>query len=229
MAHTGRVRSRRGARLLPYLVCAQQRGPWWVAGDYDERRAMELVRRYFGPIPSGQGSRPSVVPRRRSGPPHRRIVVPEGGAARAALLRLVHGPRFFHEDEPALDMLSEILSDGTELAPLSPPGLRGPDGIRRQRLSLFARIRRPHRGGGDGAAAGVPCPGCASRWDGELTRMADEGTDRRGVAAGEGGNPGRLPGGARAARDQGRPARALRGPLLGTPGSCRSTGSATGE
>lgn len=81
-----------------------------VAGDYDERRAMELVRRYFGPIPPGQvPGRPSFPAVNRSS--HRRIVVPEA-VPHARLYCGWSTVPFFHEDEPALDMLSDILSDG---------------------------------------------------------------------------------------------------------------------
>jgi len=81
-----------------------------VAGDYDERRAMELVRRYFGPIPPGRvPGRPSFPPEPRAS--HRRIVVPEA-VPHARLYCGWSTVPFFHEDEPALDMLSEILSDG---------------------------------------------------------------------------------------------------------------------
>ena len=81
-----------------------------VAGDYDERRAMDLVRRYFGPISPGS------VPGRPAFPPvnmasHRRIVVPEA-VPHARLYCGWSTVPFFHEDEPALDMLSDVLSDG---------------------------------------------------------------------------------------------------------------------
>ena len=81
-----------------------------VAGDYDERRAMDLVRRYFGPIPPGKvPGRPSFPAVNRASP--RRIVVPEA-VPHARLYCGWSTVPFFHEDEPALDMLSEILSDG---------------------------------------------------------------------------------------------------------------------
>lgn len=81
-----------------------------VAGDYEERRAMELVRRYFGPIRPGRvPGRPSFPEVHR--PSHRRIVVPEA-VPHARLYCGWSTVPFFHEDEPALDMLSEILSDG---------------------------------------------------------------------------------------------------------------------
>lgn len=81
-----------------------------VAGDYDERRALELVRRYFGPIPPGrEPGRPRFPASTLT--TTRRIVVPE----RVPHARLYCGwptTPFFHEDEPALDMLSDVLSDG---------------------------------------------------------------------------------------------------------------------
>ncbi len=81
-----------------------------VAGDYDERRAMELVRRYFGPIPPGKvPGRPSFPAANRTA--HRRIVVPEA-VPHARIYCGWSTVPFFHEDEPALDMLSEVLSDG---------------------------------------------------------------------------------------------------------------------
>ena len=202
----GRVRSRRGARLLPHLVRAEQRGP---GGRRRLRRAPRhgarapLLRAH----PARQGSRPSVVPAGGAGlpPPHRG---PGGGASRAPLLRLVHGPVLPRGRTGPRHAVRDPLRRA-ELAPLSAHGLRGPDGVRRQRLPLFARVRRPHRGGGDGPAAGAPVP--AARPDGRGARPdGGRGADRRGVAAGQGGDPGRLPGRARASRDEGRPARALR-------------------
>ena len=81
-----------------------------VAGDYDERRAMDLVHRYFGPIPPGRvPGRPAFPALNRAG--NQQIVVPEA-VPHARLYCGWSTVPFFHEDEPALDMLSEILSDG---------------------------------------------------------------------------------------------------------------------
>ena len=81
-----------------------------VAGDYEERRAMELVRRYFGPISPGEVPGRPVFPAENRAS-HRRIVVPEA-VPHARLYCGWSTVPFFHEDEPALDLLSDILSDG---------------------------------------------------------------------------------------------------------------------
>ena len=81
-----------------------------VAGDFVERRALELVRRYFGPIPAGRTpGRPEfpAAPLART----RRIVAPDA-VPHARLYCGWPTAKFFHEDEPALDMLSDVLSDG---------------------------------------------------------------------------------------------------------------------
>ena len=81
-----------------------------IAGDYDERRALELAGRYFGPIPPREApGRPVFPPSSRAS--HRRILVEED-VPHARLYCGWSTVPFFHEDEPALDMLSDILSDG---------------------------------------------------------------------------------------------------------------------
>ncbi len=81
-----------------------------VAGDYDERRARQLVRRYFAPIPPGR------IPGRPRFPEatlaETRRVVSAEKVPQARLYCAWPTAPFFHEDEPALDMLSEVLSDG---------------------------------------------------------------------------------------------------------------------
>ncbi len=81
-----------------------------IAGDFEERRALELARKYFGSIPPG--------------PLPGRPKIPESRLAETRLIRVeesVPHPRlycgwstvpFFHEDQPALELLSELLSDG---------------------------------------------------------------------------------------------------------------------
>ena len=81
-----------------------------VAGDFDRRRARELVRRYFGPIPPRPlPGRPAFAASPLAAT--RRILVSE----EVPQARLYVGWRsapFFHPDEAALDMLSSVLSDG---------------------------------------------------------------------------------------------------------------------
>ena len=81
-----------------------------VAGDYDERRAVELVYRYFAPIPAGRApGRPEFPPLTLTS--HRRIVLPEK-VPHARFYCAWPTAAFFHDDEPALDLLSDVLSDG---------------------------------------------------------------------------------------------------------------------
>lgn len=81
-----------------------------VAGDVSERRALDLAKRYFGPIPPGdRPGRPRFPDFTLS--ETRRIVAPDE-VPHARLYCCWPTIPFFHEDEPALDMLSDILSDG---------------------------------------------------------------------------------------------------------------------
>ncbi len=81
-----------------------------VAGDFDRRRARELIRRYFGPIPPGPSpGRPAFRPPGLS--ETRRILVPEE-VPQARLYAAWPATPFFHPDEAPLDMLSDVLSDG---------------------------------------------------------------------------------------------------------------------
>ena len=81
-----------------------------VAGDFRRRRARELVRRYFGPIPPGPTPGRPAFPRVRL-PETRRIAVPEA-VPQARLYAAWPTPPFFDPDEAPLDMLANILSDG---------------------------------------------------------------------------------------------------------------------
>ena len=143
-----------------------------VAGDYDERRAMELVRRYFGPIPPGRvPGRPSFPPEARAS--HRRIVVPEA-VPHARLYCGWSTVPFFHEDEPALDLLSEILSDG-----LNSRLYRRMVYEDRTASDVSAFHYSLESGGLTGVVATarpqVPLSRLREQMDEELVRMADEG------------------------------------------------------
>ncbi len=143
-----------------------------VAGDYDERRALELVRRYFGPIPAGP------VPGRPPTPPAalaatRRIVVPET----VPHSRIYCGwptAQFFHEDEPALDMLSDVLSDG-----LNSRLYRRMVYEDRTASDVSAFHYALQSAGISGVVAtarpGVPISRLRGQLDEELSRIADEG------------------------------------------------------
>lgn len=81
-----------------------------VAGDFDPEEARNLVDRYFGSIPPGP-----VVTR-----PKRWLASLEGRKVVEVIDRVPQeraylvwpGPEFAHADQPALDLLSLILSDG---------------------------------------------------------------------------------------------------------------------
>lgn len=81
-----------------------------IAGDVSERRALDLAKRYFGPIPPGDRPGRPRFPEFEI-PETRRIVAPDE-VPHARLYCCWPTVPFFHEDEPALDMLSDILSDG---------------------------------------------------------------------------------------------------------------------
>lgn len=143
-----------------------------VAGDYDERRAMELVRRYFGPIPPGAvPGRPSFPAVNRSS--HRCIVVPEA-VPHARLYCGWSTVPFFHEDEPALDMLSDVLSDG-----LNSRLYRRMVYEDRTASEVSAFHYSLESGGLTGVVATarpeVPLARLREQMDEELARMADEG------------------------------------------------------
>ena len=143
-----------------------------VAGDYDERRALELVRRYFGPIPPGRiPGRPVFPAVNRAS--HRRIVVPEA-VPHARLYCGWSTVPFFHEDEPALDMLSDVLSDG-----LNSRLYRRMVYEDRTASDVSAFHYSLESGGLTGVVATARPEVSLSRlrdqMDEELTRMADEG------------------------------------------------------
>lgn len=143
-----------------------------VAGDYDERRALELVRRYFGSIPPGRVPGRPVFPsvNRAS---HRRIVVPEE-VPHARLYCGWSTVPFFHQDEPALDMLSDVLSDG-----LNSRLYRRMVYEDRTASDVSAFHYSLESGGLTGVVATARPEVSLSRlrdqMDEELTRMADEG------------------------------------------------------
>jgi zinc protease len=80
-----------------------------VVGDFDSEEALERIRRAFGTL------RPSEIPRNPTAEPEqkgaRRSVVHV--EVRGPLLAAAwHAPPTGHDDGPALDVLSQILSDG---------------------------------------------------------------------------------------------------------------------
>ncbi len=81
-----------------------------IAGDFSERRALELVRKYFGSIPPGPLPGRPVIPDDRL--PESRILRVEEAVPHARLYCGWSTVPFFHEDQPALEMLSDLLSDG---------------------------------------------------------------------------------------------------------------------
>ena len=143
-----------------------------VAGDYDEEAALGLIRRYFGSIPPGS------LPGRPEAPAPvlettRRVVMPE----EVPHARLYCGwptVPFFHRDEPALDLLSDVLSDGlnSRLYRRMVYEDRLASGVNAFNYSLEA-------GGVAGVVAtarpGIPLARLREAMDEELKRMATEG------------------------------------------------------
>jgi zinc protease len=81
-----------------------------IVGDVTAAQTLELVQRYFGPIPKG----PTIPPVRPPEPPQLgeyRAEVPRP-AALATLAIAFHIPAFDHPDALALEVLSQILSQG---------------------------------------------------------------------------------------------------------------------
>jgi zinc protease len=81
-----------------------------VVGDVETTQVMDLVQRYFGSIPQG----PPPPPVRPPEPPQlgeRRAEIPRPTAL-AALAIAYHVPPFDHPDAMALEVLSQILSQG---------------------------------------------------------------------------------------------------------------------
>jgi zinc protease len=81
-----------------------------IVGDVDPTQTMELVQRHFGPIPQG----PPPPPVRPPEPPQlgeRRAEIPRPTAL-AAIAIAYHAPPFDHPDAMALEVLSQILSQG---------------------------------------------------------------------------------------------------------------------
>ncbi len=81
-----------------------------IAGDFSERRALELVRKYFGSIPPGPCPGRPAVPDDRL--PETRIIKVDEAVPHPRLYCGWSTVPFFHEDQPALEMLSDLLSDG---------------------------------------------------------------------------------------------------------------------
>lgn len=81
-----------------------------IVGDVTATQTLELVQRYFGPIPKG----PTVPPVRPPEPPQlgeHRAEIPRPTAL-AALAIAYHIPAFDHPDALPLEVLSQILSQG---------------------------------------------------------------------------------------------------------------------
>ncbi len=82
-----------------------------IAGDFDERRALELVQRHYGALPQGKAPRASALPAEPRQRKERveRLVAP---TPTPKLLLGYHAPGFSHRDTPALTMANEILFGG---------------------------------------------------------------------------------------------------------------------
>jgi predicted Zn-dependent peptidase len=82
-----------------------------LVGDFDPAQARELIAKYFGPIPrGGEVQPPDVAQPMLKGLVEERL---EDRVATVPLLAMVwNGIRPFHPDEPAGDVLAEILGGG---------------------------------------------------------------------------------------------------------------------
>lgn len=82
-----------------------------VIGDFDTANALALVDKYFGAIPKSPHPIPDVYTKEPEQLGQRRVEVNRAG--RLGALGVAHkAPEGTHEDTPALDVLSTILSDG---------------------------------------------------------------------------------------------------------------------
>ncbi|MGD8237393.1 MAG: pitrilysin family protein [Armatimonadota bacterium] len=81
-----------------------------MVGDFDATHAMELIRKYFGPLPPGEPP-PRVIttePRQRG---ERRVRVRMEGTT-WYIQMAYHGPRLIDDDTYAMDVLDAVLSSG---------------------------------------------------------------------------------------------------------------------
>lgn len=82
-----------------------------VSGDFDEKRAKQWVEKYFGPIPKGEPiTRPN--PAQPSMDKAIRTSIDDPLAPFPRRYMVWHSVRQYHQDEAALDILSNILSSG---------------------------------------------------------------------------------------------------------------------
>src|SRR4051812_8181169 len=82
-----------------------------IVGDFDPRVARELVEQYFGPIPGGAAVKPADVPQPAIG----RVIKETIDDKLAEVPRLIlawKGVRQYTDDEPAGDVLSDVLGTG---------------------------------------------------------------------------------------------------------------------
>src|SRR3954463_4252445 len=82
-----------------------------MVGDFDPKVARELVEKYFGPIPGGAAVKPADVPQPAIG----RVIKETIDDKLAEVPRLIlawKGVRQYTDDEPAADVLSDVLGTG---------------------------------------------------------------------------------------------------------------------
>lgn len=82
-----------------------------LVGDFDKKKAIKLVEKYFGDIPRGA----SVTPLSGSEPEHdaeRRMTIDDPNANVPAVFMTYTVPSHQHPDTPALELLGKILTDG---------------------------------------------------------------------------------------------------------------------
>jgi predicted Zn-dependent peptidase len=82
-----------------------------IVGDFEPKKAMEMVKEYFGGIPAGQKSTfPTWEEKFNKG--ERRKVVDSPKANVPALFATYLIPGHMHTDTPALEMLASVLAEG---------------------------------------------------------------------------------------------------------------------
>ncbi len=80
-----------------------------VAGDVDPKRIEELARTYFGPMPAPEAS-PRIITREPEQRGEREFL--QTGPNQPMYIEAYHTVAQLHEDSPALDILSDILTRG---------------------------------------------------------------------------------------------------------------------
>ena len=82
-----------------------------LAGDFDPAQALAWIEKYFGPIPKGKDI-PRDIPREPVQTAERRVVEHDANTPLPTVMLTYHVPEAGHPDIYALQVASQILSDG---------------------------------------------------------------------------------------------------------------------